>query len=136
MGVVRKEDGRVVFERQGIGEVRATEAGRMSVEFGNLRSGMDPSPLFKGLPDDMCQAHHYGFVIRGTTRWKTKGEDVVIRAGEVFHIGPGHIPVIEDGGCEWVLITSTVEYQATAEAILRNAAEAGVDAEQHHLSHE
>src|SRR5207237_3263597 len=38
MGVVRREEGRVVFKRHGIGEVRATEAGGMSVEFGNLRS--------------------------------------------------------------------------------------------------
>lgn len=105
MEAIRKEDSDVTFEREGVGEVRATESGPLTVEFGRLGPGSDGTPLFTGLPDDMCQAHHYGYVISGSMTYKTKQEDIVIRAGEAFHIMPGHIPATVDEACEWVSFT-------------------------------
>lgn len=58
----------------------------------------DPSPLFVGLPDDACQARHWGVVLEGTLVFRyTDGTEDVIEAGEAYYAPPGHLPVFKAG---------------------------------------
>ena len=57
----------VVVEGPGV-EIRGVEAGELTVALVRLQAGHDARPLFRGLPDDLCQCPHWGYVIRGTLR--------------------------------------------------------------------
>ncbi len=90
--------------------------------------GMDTAPLYKGLPDDRCQAHHWGYVIKGTMAYQYEDAEEVIRAGQVYYVRPGHIPrTIEP--VEVVEFTRTNELNQTVEAVQRNAQEMGMGGE-------
>jgi hypothetical protein len=89
-------------------EIRETEAGALTVALVRLERGHDARPLFKGLPDDLCQCPHWGYVIRGTVRvWTTSGSDIY-RTGQAFYWPPGHAPeALEDA--EFLEISPTAE---------------------------
>jgi hypothetical protein len=120
MGAINRSDGDVVFEREGVGEARRIESGPLTVEFGRMETAIDTTPLFKGLPDDMCQCHHHGYVVRGQLAFRTKQGVVSIEAGEAFHVMPGHIPM-PGAGCEWVQFSETAEQRVTDAVVRRNA---------------
>jgi WD40 repeat protein len=48
------------------------------------------SPLFVGLPDNMCQSAHWGYLFKGKLRFTYKDHDEVISAGEAYYAPPGH----------------------------------------------
>jgi hypothetical protein len=121
MAVLRRSDGRIVFQKEGVGEARRVESGDVTVEFGRAEGPHDTTPLFRGLPDNMCQCRHQGYVVRGRLTFKTKDGLVHIDEGEAFDISPGHIPLPQPG-CEWVMFSATEEQRKTDEAIRRNAA--------------
>jgi hypothetical protein len=123
MGTLRSGDGRVVFKQEGVGEVRRVESRDVTAEFGRADRALDSTPLFQGLPDDMCQCRHQGYVVRGQLTFKTKDGSFDVAAGEAFDVPPGHIPIFS-AGCEWVQFTATAEQSKTDEAIQRNAAAA------------
>ena len=56
---------------------RMVEWGGMIVSYETFPNGVDATPLFKGLPDDMCQAPHWGYVLRGRVRIKTTNGDCI-----------------------------------------------------------
>lgn len=78
-------------------EIRATEAGELTMALVRLEAGHDARPLFKGLPGDLCQCPHWGYIIKGTLRvWTAAGSDLY-RAGQAFYWPPGHAPeALED----------------------------------------
>lgn len=121
MGALRRADGQVVFKQEGVGEARRVESGDVTVEFGRVEGQFDPTPLFRGLPEDMCQCRHQGYVVQGRYTFKTRDGLMHVDAGEAFDIPPGHIPLPEPG-CEWVMFSATEEQRKTDEAIRRNAA--------------
>lgn len=95
----------------------------MTAEFGRADQALDPTPLFRGLPDDMCQCRHQGYVVSGQLTFKTKDGPLDVAAGEAFDVPPGHIPLAQ-AGCEWVQFTATADQRKTDEAIQRNIAAA------------
>ncbi len=123
MGALRRGDGHVVFAQEGVGEARRVESGDVTAEFGRADQALDPTPLFRGLPDDMCQCRHQGYVVSGQLTFKTKDGSFDVAAGEAFDVPPGHIPLFSPG-CEWVQFTATADQRKTDEAILRNTAAA------------
>ena len=95
-----------------------------TVGFENYTEDADMAPLFKGLPDDRCQAPHWGYVIKGKVTYKyAEGEDV-ITAGEAYYAKPGHTPVIF-AGTELVEFTPTEEMKKTVEVVMKNAQSQG-----------
>jgi hypothetical protein len=100
----------VVVAGDGV-EIRSTEAGELTMALVRLAKGHDARPLFKGLPDDLCQCPHWGYVIRGSLRvWTTDGASVV-DAGQAFYWSPGHAPeALEDS--EFLEISPTQELRA------------------------
>jgi len=100
---------------------RQAEWGGMIVSYETLPKGTDAAPLFKGLPNDMCQSPHWGYVIRGRVRIRRKDGDVILKSGDVYYLEPGHAPVIEED-TEILEFSPKSEYQKTIDAVARNMA--------------
>lgn len=84
---------------------------------------MDLAPFFKGAPDDQCQAHHLGYVIKG--RFGVRGADGVeeiFEAGDAFVIEPGHTPIMF-AGAEFVAFTPTEEAKQEMAVMMPNVME-------------
>lgn len=94
-------------------------AGGYTVGFETYTQDADLSPLFKGLPDDRCQAAHWGYVISGKVAYHFDDRDEVFEAGEAYYAPPGHTPEIF-AGTEVVEFSPTKELQATMEVVTKN----------------
>jgi hypothetical protein len=69
----------------------ASGYGRISGEYFSLGAGADIAPLLKGLEGDLCQAPHWGYVLRGElTVTYAGGAEEVIKGGDLFYWPPGH----------------------------------------------
>jgi hypothetical protein len=102
---------------------RIAEWGGMIVSYETFPKGTDATPLFKGLPDDMCQSPHWGYLIKGRVRIKRKDGEVVLKTGDVYYLEPGHVPVFEED-TEVLEFSPKKEYQQTIDAFERNMAAA------------
>jgi hypothetical protein len=91
----------------------------MTAELGSFNGSADPGPLFKGLPDDRCPCPHWGYVIKGQLRYRFADREEVFNAGDVYHVGPGHLPVIGDD-TEYVEFSPADLLQQTMEVVGRN----------------
>ncbi len=101
------------------GAIRFVEWGGMTVELGKFEGARDPAELFKGLPDDRCQCPHWGYVIKGSLRYRFADREEVYGAGDVYYAPPGHTPVLE-AGTEYVEFSPTDLLQKTMEVVERN----------------
>jgi hypothetical protein len=96
-----------------------------TVAFEEYSEDADMAPLFVGLPDDRCQAPHWGYVIRGKLAYhQADGAVLEIGPGEAYYVGPGHTPQLY-AGTEVVEFSRTAELAKTMEVVLRNAAGGG-----------
>jgi hypothetical protein len=100
---------------------RIAEWGGMIVSYETFPKGVDAAPLFKGLPDDMCQSPHWGHVLRGRVRIKRNDGDVVLKTGDVYYLEPGHVPVFEED-TEILEFSPKKEYQQTIDVVAKNMA--------------
>ena len=103
------------------GTIRAIEWGGLNVEIGAFRQAADPSPFFKGLPDDRCQCPHWGYVLKGQLRYTFADHEEVYNAGDVYYAAPGHTPVIGDN-TEYIEFSPIEAYYQTMEVVGRNMA--------------
>lgn len=70
--------------------------GGMSIGYMEVPGPADFTPLFKGLPDDMCPSPHWGYVIEGSLTVKYPGgKEEIVNAGEVFYWPAPHTGVVE-----------------------------------------
>ncbi len=113
-----KADIPVTFE-SAEGTIRVIEWGGMTIELGSFRQESDPSPLFKGLPDDRCQCPHWGYVLQGQLHFTFADHEEVYRAGDVYYATPGHTPVI-GADTEYVQLSPTQLFEQVTEVIMRN----------------
>lgn len=76
----------------------ATGAGPLAAEWFSLGAGADLAPLLEGLPDDACQAPHWGYVITGSVVVTyTDGTSDTCVTGDVFYWPAGHsVRVVDD----------------------------------------
>jgi hypothetical protein len=87
--------------------------------FENIKGGTDFAPLFVGLPDDMCQSPHWGYVFKGKLRFVYKDRDEVINAGEAYYAPPGHtVECLEDA--ETVEFSPAAAFHQTMEVAGKN----------------
>jgi hypothetical protein len=100
---------------------RLVEWGGMIVSYETFPQGVDATPLFKGLPDDMCQSPHWGYILKGRVRVKRGSGDEVLRTGDVYFLEPGHVPVFEED-TEVLEFSPKTEYQQTIDVAARNIA--------------
>ena len=119
MPKVSKESAAQVDDLGPIGEVRHEDLDGYTVDFATIRQESDLAPLLKGLPDDRCQCHHWGYVFKGKLTWTFADHEEVFEAGDAFYVPPGHTPAVA-AGSEYVQFSPTQEYQATVAAIEKN----------------
>ncbi len=88
-------------------EARTVEWGDTTVSVETMGAA-DPAPLFAGLPDDRCQATHYGYLLEGELVVRYADHEEVVTAGSAYHLPPGHLPLVRTNA-------RTVEFTRTAE---------------------
>ncbi len=93
--------------------------GGYTVAFETYTQDADLGPLFTGLPDDRCQASHWGYVIKGKVAYHFEDRDEVFEAGDAYYVPPGHTPEIF-AGTEVVEFSPTDELQRTLEVVTKN----------------
>jgi hypothetical protein len=102
-------------------EGRTVDAGAIRIAFESMPAGFPPdaSP-FKGLPDDRCQCDHWGYLFKGAFRVTyLDGPDEVVRAGEAYHLRPGHfVQTLEP--VEMIELSPVEEHDRTMAVIARN----------------
>ncbi len=110
----------VVFAELGI-VTREAALGDFDVSYEMLPANLDLAPLFRGLPDDLCQCAHWGYLLRGRVRVKYRDREEIIQAGDCFYMEPGHLPVFEENS-EWIVFSPRGQHRMTADAVRRNRA--------------
>ena len=89
MTAIGREDAQTVLEGGGV-EIRAREiGGDMMLAFIRVPAGWDLAPLLVGLPDDLCQCPHWGYLLSGRLKLATKDGDELFEAGQAFYWSPG-----------------------------------------------
>lgn len=80
----------VMMEGDGL-SVRSVEFEGMRANMLEIPAGVDFTPALKGLPDDLCPAAHWGYVLEGSVNFRSKdGTEEKVSAGEVFCLSAGH----------------------------------------------
>lgn len=89
---MHQETGSVPLEmKQGAIETRGVDWGEITVRVVDLPPGIDFTPMFKGLPGDLCQCPHWGYVQRGEIHVRyADGTEEVTRASELYYWPGGH----------------------------------------------
>ena len=105
------------------GHMESMEDG-YTVVFEKYTADADLTPYFKGLPDDRCQAAHWGYVFSGKVTFKTATGDETFEAGDAYYVGPGHTPVLY-AGTELVEFSPTEALERTLETMGKNMENAG-----------
>ena len=109
----------------GPAKVRATDRDGMRLVVVSVPAGTDFGPLLKGLPDDLCPCPHWGYVIRGRLRIQyANGDEETLKAGEVYHMPPGHTGVAEED-TEFLEVSPSHEHQRFVDNANRNLAAQG-----------
>ena len=111
----------------------AAEVDGYSIEMERWDIDMDFAFSFRGLPDDRCQAHHVGYVVKGKLiLTMADGTEEVFEGGDAVVIEPGHTAAVT-AGSEFVTFTPIDEARAMAPIVEANmmkfAQEQGIDVE-------
>ena len=111
MKAISRAEAPVAIEGGGV-ELRMQKlGGGMTTAFVRVSKGVDLRPAFAGLPDDLCQCPHWGYLLEGRVKMHTRNGEQVYEAGQAFYWAPGHAPeALEDS--EYVDFSPTHEFQA------------------------
>jgi mannose-6-phosphate isomerase-like protein (cupin superfamily) len=91
-----------------------------TVNFVMLRENVDGRALLKGLPNDECQCPHWGYVSKGRMTFMFGEREEVYEVGEAFYAPPGHCPVSNHPGTEFVMFSPSQELRETEAVMERN----------------
>ncbi|SCZ59324.1 cupin domain-containing protein [Thiohalomonas denitrificans] len=97
----------------------ASGYGKIGGEHFTLAQGTDISELLQGLEGDLCQAPHWGYLIKGelTVRYQDGSEEAV-GSGDLFYWPPGHtVKATQDA--EFVLFSPQHEHTPVLDHINR-----------------
>jgi hypothetical protein len=65
--------------------------GEMRSAYMRMGEGVDFTPMLKGLPEDLCQVPHWGYVLEREIHVRyTDGNEETIGAGQLYYLPPGH----------------------------------------------
>jgi hypothetical protein len=99
---------------------RLADWGGITVAFEKAHAGQDASSMVKGLPDDRCQAPHWGYLFSGRMTVDYGDRQETIEGGQAYYVAPGHKLSFESD-CEALEFTPTDALEQTFEAARRNA---------------
>ncbi|MEX0991444.1 MAG: cupin domain-containing protein [Actinomycetota bacterium] len=101
------------------------EVGPYTIGFEEYSVDADISDMFKGLPDDMCQAEHWGYVIKGKLVFNyADGTSDEISGGEAYFAPSGHTPVLT-ADTQVVEFSPTDKLAETMAVVMKNMEAAG-----------
>ena len=100
---------------------RLADWGGMTVAFEKAHAGQDASSMIKGLPDDRCQAPHWGFLFSGRMTVDYGDRQGTIEGGQAYHVAPGH-RISFEADCEALEFTPTDALEQTLAVVRRNHA--------------
>lgn len=69
-------------------EGRYVEEDGYVLGFESFEQAVDFTPMYRGLPDDLCQSHHWGYVIKGQMIFHRPDGDESFEEGEAYYLGP------------------------------------------------
>ena len=90
------------------------------MSFTSLLEDIDATPLMKRLPDERCQCPHWGYVLKGKMTARYADRDEVFEAGDAFYIPPGHVPVQNEPGTEFLWFSPSEELRTAEAAMMKN----------------
>jgi hypothetical protein len=107
---ISSQEAPVAIEGDGV-ELRMREiGGGMTIAFVRLPQGADLRPALEGLPDDLCPCPHWGYLLEGRVKMRTRDAEHVYEAGQAFYWEAGHAPeALEDS--EYVDFSPTQEFE-------------------------
>ncbi len=85
-----------VMLEAGPASVRGAEWGDMRLTLVSVPAGTDFGPLLKGLPNDRCQAPHWGYVLKGRLRVQYAEGEEILSAGDFYYMPADHTGVAEE----------------------------------------
>jgi hypothetical protein len=91
----------------------------LPLAFETYTADADLSPFFDGLPDNQCQAAHWGYVIKGKVTFKSSDGEETFETGDAYYVPPGHTPMLY-AGTEVVEFSPTDELNRTMEVVTKN----------------
>ena len=106
---------------------RMADWGGMTVAFEKAHAGQDASAMVKGLPDDRCQAPHWGYLFSGRIIVDYGDRQETIVGGQAYYVAPGHKLTFE-ADCEALEFTPTDELKKTLDAARTAAARSAPEA--------
>jgi hypothetical protein len=118
----RKDEAPILLDEPEI-EGRYVELGEHTVSFERFSVDADPSPLFRGLPDDRCPCPHWGVVLTGRIVVRYPDHEETLEAGDAYVMTPGHLTLVS-AGTEVVEFSPTAALQATMAVVGANMAAA------------
>jgi hypothetical protein len=95
--------------------------GGITVAFEHAQAGQDASGMLKGLPDDRCQAPHWGYLFAGTMTADYGDHQETIEAGQAYYIAPGHRMSFQ-ADCQALEFTPSEALEQTLAVARRNHA--------------
>jgi hypothetical protein len=127
MPSVSKDSAARVQEVPGVAHDHSDDIDGYTVSFTSFLGDVDGAPMLRGLPDDLCQCPHWGYVLRGRISFRFPDREETYETGEAFYVPPGHSPFTY-ADSEVVMFHPADELAATRDAMARNFAAAGADA--------
>jgi hypothetical protein len=98
--------------------------GGYTVSFEKYTADADLSPYFDGLPNNQCQAAHWGYVVTGKVMFSYGDHEETFETGDAYYVPPGHTPTLY-AGTEIIEFSPTDELQRTIEVVTKNMEAAG-----------
>jgi hypothetical protein len=100
--------GAVIRQQINFGDVSGFD--KISAEYFTLSTGVDTTPLFRGLEGNLCQCPHWGFVLSGQiTTTDRNGVRETVNTNDLFYWPPGH-NVKVDADAEIVMLCPQHEH--------------------------
>ena len=100
----------------------AKDWGDLRVTHVSVPAGTDFGPLLRGLKDDLCQAPHWGYIVKGRLRLTyAGGSEEVLREGDLYYMPAGHTGVAEED-LEFVEVVPHEGHQQFLENAQKNLA--------------
>src|SRR5947209_4703000 len=69
---------------------RTEELDGYTVNFVNLKSDVDLTPMLQGLPNDQCPCPHWGYVFKGRMWFRLGDREESYGPGDAFYVPGGH----------------------------------------------
>lgn len=81
--------GAIIRQKTDFGD--ASGLGKISGEYFSLSAGVDTTPLFIGLEENLCQCPHWGFLLSGQlTTTDANGIEEIVNGKDLFYWPAGH----------------------------------------------